>query len=95
MSGGATGGPTLASNTYSRTLTTMDSLRDTLRDEHTCLLQVPPPHAPPLPLLTFAHSPICAPPSSPSQISPFIHVRSFLLSGKTPLLCPATIVRGL
>lgn len=43
MSGGAAGGPTLASNTYSRTLTTMDSLRDTLRDEHTCLLQVPPP----------------------------------------------------
>jgi len=36
---GACGGPTLASDTYGKTLSTMDSLRDTLRDEHTCLLQ--------------------------------------------------------
>ena len=73
---GACGGPTLASDTYGKTLSTMDSLRDTLRDEHTCLLQATFIFSPP------SRTPLCAP--SPPPPPPLCHpaaphwlVRSF------------------
>ncbi len=53
---GACGTPALASDTYGKTLATMDSLRDTLRDEHTCLLQVPTWHMLPPSVMSLGFS---------------------------------------
>lgn len=40
-------GGTLDNDRHTEALSAMDSLRDTLRDEHTCLLQAKPPPPPP------------------------------------------------
>ncbi len=72
---GACGGPTLASDTYGKTLSTMDSLRDTLRDEHTCLLQAPFTIPPP------SRTPLCAPsPALPCSAIPLRPISSGVAS---------------
>ena len=96
---GACGGPTLASDTYGKTLSTMDSLRDTLRDEHTCLLQatfiISLPSRTPL----CAHPPPPPPPALSSRCIP--SARAQLLAACRPgctiprqsLYCIATALR--